>query len=319
MQGGLIPANLPFVNYAAGYKTPFGTWLPDSSGRVAAYVRSTGPQSGDDTDIANQIVTTLNAGLIRCRANRGDVVLVLPGHTENISSVDQMSNLVAGTRILGVGYGTTRPTFTWTANNATFLFDVANTVLDNCILNMDSGAGTGGSPIAVAAPITISAAGCQISNCQIRTSTDANNLATIPITTTNAADDLTLFGLQVYGATAGESTTMFQMLGVDRLRMYNCYVAGATSSTTVGVVRFAATAATDIHIKNCVFQNRKASSVHAVTGVASLSGIVEDNTFAILNDSGLVGFVTPGNTQGGGNRTVNLAGEQAGPTTPIST
>lgn len=310
MQGGLIPTNLPIVNYAAGFKTPFGSWLPDSSGRVAAYVRSTGPQSGDDPDIANQIVTTLNAGLIRCRASRGDIVIVLPGHTENISSADQMSNLVAGTRILGMGYGTFRPTFTWTANGATFLFDVANTVLDNCILNMDSGAGTGGSPIAVAAPITISAAGCQISNCLVRTSTDANNKATIPFTTTDAADDLVLANLRVYGATAGESTTMFQMLGVDRLQMINCYVAGATSAAAVGVVRFAATAATDIRVQGCTFINRKASSSQAVTGVASLTGTFSDCDFSILDDATKTALATPGNTNGFRNRVTNLAGEQ---------
>lgn len=308
----------PLVKTGVGFRTAFGTVLPPG-GNVVAYVRSTGPQAYDDQDVVANMVTTLNAGLIRARSGRGDIVVVLPEHAENISAIDQMSNLVAGTRILGCGYGTMRPTFTWTANAATFLFDVANVALDNCILNMDSGAGTGGSPIAVAAPITISAAGCSITNCLMRTSTDANNLSTIPIAATDAADDLTFVGNRMFGATAGECTTMLSFLGTDRLVMMDCYLEGATSAAAVGLLKFAATAATKIVIRRCAFVNRKASSSQAVTGVAGLNGVIEDCSFGVLDDATKAPLVTPGNMMGFRNRMVNLTGEQGAEATVQST
>src|SRR5688500_12952960 len=130
-------------------------------GEVRAYVRSTGPADGDPLDLNSKLVTTLNAGLARCRASRGDVVIVLPGHTEKISSADQMSSLGAGTRIIGAGYGTMRPTFTWTAATSTFLFDVANTSIENCRLFL-AGPHAAGTAVTVAAPITVTGASCAI-------------------------------------------------------------------------------------------------------------------------------------------------------------
>jgi hypothetical protein len=259
--------DMPKVNLAAGLRTQFGNFTPPG-GKVVAYVHSSGPAITDDPDIAKMLRTTLNAALALCTAGKGDTVLVLPGHAENIASADQMSNLKAGTRIIGLGQGASRPTFTWTTATSTFLFDVANVSLENCILNMDPGAGT----VTVAAPITISAAGCRIADCKIRVSTDANSKTTIPITTTAAAVDLELLNLDIRGATAGEVTTVVQLVGADRLRMIGCTIAAATSAVGVGVMRFLTTASTFIQVYGCVFKNNKASSTAAVTGMAGVSG-----------------------------------------------
>lgn len=314
--GNFEHSPLPLYGIGGGVRTTLGTNIPPG-GQVVAYVRAS-PVSGDDNKIEEMRYSTLNAALNKCRSGAGDIVIVLPGHAENISTADQMSNLVAGTRIIGLGQGTSRPTFTWTAAGSTFLFDVANVSLHNCILEM---AGPPGSTTAlsVAAPITVSAAGCAITNCLIRTSVDADQLATVPIKLTDAADDCALIGLRMYGATAGESTTMVDVLGADRLLMEDCVVMGATSSTTVGVMRFAATAATDIVIRRSTFVNRKAASVHAVTGVAALSGVVSDCDFGILNDSLLVAWVTKGDLMFYRCQVVNLAGETGGAATPVST
>jgi hypothetical protein len=225
--------NLMFQQMGAGIRTEFGTLTPPGS-RVAAYVRSSGGADYDDQNIITRMYTTLNQALGQCRSGKNDIVLVLPGHTENISSADQMSNLVAGTQIIGLGAGGSRPTFTWTAATSSFLLDVANVRLSNLILNMDPGTGT----TTVAAPMTISAAGCQIAGCKIRMGTDANSKVTIGITTTAAADDLVINGCEIYGATAAECTTMIQFVGADRLQFNNNTVSGATSSASVGVIRF---------------------------------------------------------------------------------
>jgi hypothetical protein len=232
--------------------------------------------------------TTLNAALAACRSGNGDAVMVLPGHTENISSADQMSNLVAGTQIIGCGFGTTRPTFTWTAATSTFLLDVANVGLHDLILNMDPGTGT----TTVAAPITISAAGCRISGCQIRMGTDANSKVTIGITTTAAADDLTMDNNFVYGATAAEATTGIQFVGADRLHFVGNRVFMATSSTSVGSIRFLTTASTNVMFLGNIVQNAKASSTIAMTGMAGLTGLFDRSTMMV--GSGILGFGTLG-------------------------
>jgi hypothetical protein len=272
----------------AGTYNRYNAGIPAGS-RIAAYVRTTGFLSGSDwAGIESKMETTLNAALALCEDGVGDTVVVLPGHTENVASADAMSNLKAGTRIVGLGFGANRPTFTWTTAVSSFLFDVANVTIENCILNLEPGTGT----VTVAAPITISAAGCGIIGCQMRMSTDANNKATIPITTTAAADDLSLIGNLMYGATAGEVTTGIDIIGCDRLRMIGNHIGGATSDVAVGIVRFATTASLDITLESNTYRNLKALSTCAVTGLANVTGVSKYEHFHYLDTASTTCWLT---------------------------
>lgn len=325
-------ADMRFTALGFGIRTELGTLLPPG-GRIAAYVHHSGVSAFPDLyspqSQGPQVYTTLNAALNVCRSGYPDTVLVMPGHAENISAADQMSNLKAGTQIIGCGTGEGRPTFTWTAATSTFLFDVANVSLQNCILNMDPGAGT----VNVAAPITVSAAGCAILGCKVRVSTDANSKTTIPITTTAAGDDLTLAGLTILGATAGEVTTVIRAVGADRLRIYDCNITAATSAVAIGVLQFITTASTNIDIRRCMFRNNKAASSAAVTGLTGVTGFADDVILCTLDNSGggAGQSLTLGHANGAwsanvdgmmfgmGVAVVNLAGESAARATPLST
>lgn len=279
-----INDDLPFNIISAGLRTVCGTLAPPS-GRVAAYVRSTGLQSGDDQRFSEMLVTTLNAGLARCRSGMGDIVFVLPGHTESITGADFMSSLVAGTYIIGVGTGTTRPTFTWTATASTFLFDVANTMLVNCILKLADSANAG---VSVTAPITVSAAGCGIVGCQIRVDGDANDLATIGITTTAAADDFLFKDNDVYMATAATCTTFLRLVGADRAKIVGNRIIGATSSVVVGLVQFITTDSLNVLMEdNWIYNTLSVSSaaVSVSAGATSSSGFVNHLYMTVLDDA----------------------------------
>lgn len=274
---------LRVMNLSSGLRTEFGTLLPPGA-QVAAYVRSTGPQSGEDLDIRQKILPTLNQAAARCRPGAGDVIYVLNNHVENIATADQISNLVAGTKIIGCGSGVTRPTFTWTAAGSTFLLDVADVEISNCILNLDPGTGT----VNVAAPITISAAGCAIKGCQIRMGTDANSKVTIGLTTTAAADDCVIADNFIFGATAAECTTMIRLVGADRLRFTGNSVIGATSVVTIGCLQFITTDSLDVLMVGNKIRNNKAVSSAAVTvsaGATSSSGFVDELHLAVLENT----------------------------------
>jgi hypothetical protein len=282
---------------------------------VAAYVRSGGFPDGESDYVRNKLYTTLNAGLAMCRSGKGDYVVVYPDHAENIDAADKMSSLVAGTNIIGLGYGNLRPTFTWTVGTATLLFDVANVSLNNCILHLCSTANGG---VTVVAPILVSAAGCSINDCRIMFGGDADDIVTIGITTTAAGDDFTFDRNECFGATAAECTTFRRLVGADRFKMRDCVVIGATSSTTVGVIQFLTTASTDVLIDNCVFENRKASSIHAATGMTGATGWVRNCSFGIGDNATLTGFVTEGSLYFSHNKTVNLASEEGATKTVVS-
>lgn len=149
------------------FPTVGGQWVYPGS-KIAAFVRSTGVQTGDDPFIANNLVTTLNDGLARCRSGMYDVVYVLPGHAENVTSATALSSLVAGTRIIGVGdpLRTNAPAFTWTALTAQWAINVANVSIENLNLSI-----CGADQITKG--ILVTGTCCSITNCAITVATGA--------------------------------------------------------------------------------------------------------------------------------------------------
>jgi len=298
-------AEPPRYKVGSGLASEMGVTIP--TGDVVAYVRSGGVVTGMHEDIRTLLVTTLNAGLARCRSGEGDIVVVLPGHAENVSAADQMSNLVAGTRILGFGEGSNRPKFTWTVATATFLFDVADVTLDNCVLQM---AAAGNAGVTVAAPITVSAATCRITNCRINFGDDANDIVTVGITTTAAANGFHFLRNECIGATAAECTAFLQIVGGDAVRIEGNYISGATSSTTVGLVRVLTTATTNVAIMHNYIAHNKTSSTEALTLLAATTGFMDGNNLAVL-DNASVAMNTVGNiTMGNDNYLANTVGER---------
>lgn len=308
-------------DYANGLSSFGVPLIPHSYFKRTLWVgNTTGLPAGDGSSPTQPLSSLFGAqgALAKAHPTMGTLVRVLRGHADNVTAADMASDTGtnANIRIVGDGVGAARPTLTWTAATSTWLWDTAGIVCENLVFNFEPGAGT----VSVAAPITISAASCGFINCGARTSTDSTNLATVPIALTNAADDCFLLGNRFYGATAGECTTMVDIAGADRLWMEDNVFAGATSSTGVGIVRFKATAATNITLKNNTYINRKAASAAAVTGVAGVTGVSKNELFHYLDNSSTTPWVTSTGSMAFDNaKVVNLAGENAMIATVVST
>src|SRR5690606_12677871 len=76
---------------------------------------------------------TIDYAVGRCLAGRGDLILVMPGHAETISSSSILTLDVAGVAILGLGVGSARPTLTYTAAAATINVTAANITVSNIL------------------------------------------------------------------------------------------------------------------------------------------------------------------------------------------
>lgn len=233
--------------------------------------------------IAGRTFTSVNTALSACVSGRGDVIFVLPGYTESIAAADAWSNLAAtDVTIIGMGRGTNRPTFTWTAAASSVLFDTANFRLLNCQLFI-AGPHVNGAALTVAAPITVSAAGCEISNCRIFWGFDADQIVTIGITTTAAADDLRFNGNYCRAETAAVPTTTFlRITGCDYMEIDSTYIQGPGSTVAIGPVQQLTTASLGMKVTNSTFINTLASSTHAFAAIAGCTGIVDKCAFGVL-------------------------------------
>lgn len=316
-----VVANYPGVQEVAGM-------VISPNGGQVLYVGTAAQQSalGETGEaIASRCSTTIDAALNQCVSGRGDFVYVLPGYTESVTAADAWASLSTKTAVtvVGLGRGTNRPAVTWTAAAGTILFDAANFRLQNFQLFM---AGPTGSTTAltVAAPITVSAAGCALEDNFINYGVDADQGVTIGITTTLAADYFEFKRNDCFcDVTAGSTltTSFMYLVGADNCQVWDNVIDGATSATTVGSVRFITTASIGINFKRNVIVNKKASSIHAVTQMDGVLGCVSDCGFGILDNATLAGWV-PANAGNGPQlfncKTTNLAMENGGNTTPVS-
>jgi len=71
---------------------------------------------------------TLAEALEKCTADKNDIIYLMPGHAETIISAGQIDIDVDGVKIVGLGHGDLRPTFTFTTSTAATILVTADDV-----------------------------------------------------------------------------------------------------------------------------------------------------------------------------------------------
>jgi len=110
-----------------------------------------------DKDGEVRVFTTVAAAIDAATADRGDVIYVMPGHSEIISSATSVVFDKAGVSVIGYGAGDKRPEFNFSNTAGSLEFDAANTRLSNFILRADVSA--------VVVGVNVDADNVQIDNC----------------------------------------------------------------------------------------------------------------------------------------------------------
>lgn len=141
----LLAAVLAFgVPAFAGQKTPIfsdkqpgGTWVYSDQTNTTGNIwwvdsgSSTGADAAGYGQSPESPCLTLDYAVGLATASNGDKIVVMPGHAENLSSADGVDVDVAGLKIVGLGEGNNRPTFTYTATAGEFVIGAANVTVEN--------------------------------------------------------------------------------------------------------------------------------------------------------------------------------------------
>ena len=287
-----MPANplyqLPNYGLQAGMASPYGILLPPS--QQVVYVRSTGVQNTDNRDIAERLVTTLATALSYCRSGLADTVVCLPGHSESVTDATMLTNLVAGTKIIGVGNGSNRPTFRWTATAAQWAISVNDVVFSNLNLQLEGANG-------VVKAIAVTGNDVVFYGNDILVGSGASNKATIAIEVGTGAAGGNRFVFDsntVRGVVAGAVTNgLLISNAASDIRIVNNEMHFA-STTTNGNINCNA-AALNIRVLNNYLENTVASSVACIVfSNAASDGTCAYNAITVKNTgtatSGTVGI-----------------------------
>jgi hypothetical protein len=269
-----------YSNGVSSFGMPVLPGLPPTTGSVF-FVDSTTGAAGNGGLSPDNAVSTLDIAIGKCTANKGDIIIVMPGHAETVTATSVAAD-VAGVRIVGLGTGTLRPTFTYGAAAATITVSAANVSFSNLrfVANF----------LNVTTAFTVTTAkGFEVTDSEfLDTSSILNFLALVTTNSTaNAADGLTFARNLVYGLAASDGPCVVVAGNILRLNISDNVVDKACTNDAAHLVSLAAIAATGARIERnrCTFaalSSQATGTLITGSGTAS-SGIVADNYVAQID------------------------------------
>lgn len=256
-----------------------------------------------DKDGEVRVFTTIQAAVDASTASRGDVIYVMPGHVETVSSAGALSLDKAGITLIGYGNADLRPQIDFTTVvGADMNVDAANITMKNFRF-------TGGID-ALTGPVDVNAANFTMIDCVTQ---DVTGQATDFIVTDANADGLTINGWIHKGAATSGAATAISIVGGDNISIDNFDIDGNFS---VAAIENVTTAAVNLNVgarsQGNLARNRNSADV-IFTAVATTTGFV-NNIFSRLADNAanITEALVGADMQFGPNLPiVNLDGEQA--------
>lgn len=223
---------------------------------------------------------TINYAISQCVANRGDIIMVKPGHAETISNATTLALSVAGVAIIGMGVGSNRPTLTFsTAATANIPVTAANITVYNILHKANF------ADIVSAYTVTGTALApdLTIDNCEFRDGSSVLNfLKTVTGNATAAClDGLTYSNNKVFGlGTTAATTALIMASAQNRQTYFNNYIVMPALSDTATLVAFGANNQLNLLIE----RNKLVRPSTSSTGGLIFSGGGTSTGFALWNE-----------------------------------
>lgn len=250
------------------------------------FVQSTHSNAGNSAgkgQTPDAPLATLDYAVGLCTAGNGDLIILMPGHAETISSATGMALDVAGIKVIGLGWGALRPQFTFSATASICSITAANVWLENIRLISDV------DNCVTAISLGASADGCVLKDVELQDGA-TNKEFLIGVAIAAACHDVTIDGLKFFGL-AGGATDAIQLAGAsDRLILRNSYIQGTFSDA---LLDFDAAASVGLMIHDNFLINRDSGAGLVFKGHATNTGFMCRN-FVLGSKNNTETINTPG-------------------------
>lgn len=236
------------------------------------YVDSGSGASTNDGQSPDTPFATLAQAISAATANNGDTIVLMPGHAETISGAAGVDNTKAGIAVVGIGWGSDRPTFTLTAAASTFAVGANNLYFENLLFvaNFTNG---------VTAGIDIDGSHADITfkNCEWR-ATSATKEFLKAVTIAEGATRVTFDGCRFFEDAGTASAAIFCESSMTDLRLYDCTIIGDYSAACVDADDD--TISGRVEVVRCLMHNLDTTAGLCVTIAATTIGLFIDSRFA---------------------------------------
>lgn len=224
---GITSFGMPVIGIGEETMTTGNVFFVDSG------ATGTGADTAASGKSAENPFLTIDYAIGQCTANNGDIIFVMPGHTEAPATTEGIDMDVAGVWVRGLGWGNDRPTIT--PENATvgIKMAAASCRVSNVVMAL------AGTTVTVADAFGITAANCVVENCEVKA--HASSQYTNLITVTDAEGVIIRNNTLRCLFTGASSTSGLNIDGADELQIYNNIITGffaehVIDNTTAGSV-----------------------------------------------------------------------------------
>ena len=244
--------------------------------------QKTGSDGNDGT--FNAPFATLDYAIGKCSAGRGDIIMVKPGHRENVTAAAGIVVDVEGVAIVGLGTGTLRPRFTFTTADTA---DIDITAANCSFVNLEFQANF----LDVAAGLDVSGvAGLTFQNCYFtEAATNLNYIDVIDLAT--GVSDIYFSNCKWIGGDA-QNDAFIRGVAADGFYMSDCYMASnIAQAAAVGLITTSGNF-TNVIIKNSHFRSNIDGALMLDFNGTANGGLVSNCYFSSIDtaDATTTGF-----------------------------
>ncbi len=291
-----MPTNLSSLT-VGGIPVMGGNGLPITTGTYF-FVSSLVGSNNNDGRSAESAFATIAYAIGLCTADKGDVIIVMPGHAETISAAGGITVNKAGISIIGLGVGSNKPTISFSATASTFLISANNVYVANLRV----------TPTIDEVVKMFSVTGAYVTLDNIEHFETASCQTIQFLLTSAAADYLTVKNCYHYQANAaGAAQKWIELVGCDNTRILdNTFILALNNAATTAIIN-ATTAVVNCQIaRNTLLQTGGTTQVSAILLASTSTGFVHDNRVAAAVTT-LAGTVALASAYGAENYTLNTA------------
>lgn len=238
------------------------------------YVHSGTGASGNTGLNPDYPLATIDQAVNKCTADKGDIIIVMPGHAETLTAAAGIDADVAGISIIGIGNGSLRPTVTLgTATTADIDIDAANILIKGIkfVSNIDS----------LANILDVNSDYFTCEDCEFVSSSAKEVVCFVDLATTK--DFFTFRNCKFYqptdpaGSDGAAATGCFYFVDTENLFVENCFFYG---NFETAIFHNKTTAAKNIWVRNC-YGTQLLSGAEVFTQVTAMEGGVQNSLFVI--------------------------------------
>ena len=234
----------------------------------------------------------IDSAINRCAANKGDVIMVKAGHSETVTSNDEIDLDVAGVTIIGMGSGDLRPTLTFSGTDATACMAIA--AADCVVKNLLFEAADAGGDIT--GMLRIEADDAIVEQCEFRQAQSSGDGYNAGISISEAVDRPAILSCTFKQQAEGEGTNNQGAIlveaeeagsGAEHLVISNCYFEGDFEVAPI-LGTDTEVALTDMRVEDNTFHmDTTAIAAIDLEAEATHTGILAGNRINAPSDSGL--------------------------------